>query len=110
MKTETLINVTVPLFLLSGMEKKDNNFVAKVVSHEGKALTLDVSGTEAKTEVADQKKYFKKGVSLIFNSDGLLIATEVEGSVYKASATERVAASPAPRSTGSNEYRKNKLF
>lgn len=108
--TQTLIKVTVPLFLLSGMSKKDDKFVATVVSHEGKDLVISVEGTEAKVSVDKQKNFFKKGIKLVFDGNGELTGIDGEGEIYQPSKTERVSAAPAPRSTGSNEYREAKLF
>lgn len=110
MNTETLITVSVPLFLLAGMAKKGDQFVATVVSHEGKELTLDVSGTVAKIQVANQKRFFRKNLGLVFNAEGALVDTNDSDDIYQPAPVQAVAAAPAPRSTGSNEYRTNKLF
>lgn len=108
--TEELIKVSVPMFLLAGMDQKGENFSAKVLSHEGTELQLEVGGVTTTTKVPNQKKHFKTNTVLIFDKDGALVGTGSTTDIYKKAAVTKVETAQAPRRTGSAGYRENKLF
>ena len=110
MNTENLIKITVPLFLLAGMNQKDGNFSAKVLSHEGSELQLEVGGTSVTTKVTNQKKHYKTNTVLIFSGEGELIGIESTGDAFKEAKKAAVATTTQSRGTGSRDYRDNKLF
>ena len=111
-KTENvLLDLSVPLFLLAGMDKHgDDLHAATVVSHTNKELKLDVSGSEVKAKVSATENHYKDGTRLVFNKDGKLVDVATQGQVFKKAEKAKGTTASSPSKTGSTDLRKNKLF
>lgn len=110
MKTDNLIAFSVPTFALTGMATIDGKPSAKVLSHDGKEIKLDVSGSQVVVGLVSKERY-AEGTILLFNDDGSVAGYEDNGKdvIVKPQKTTTKTAEHGARSSGSTQYRKDDI-
>lgn len=115
MKTDNLIAFSVPAFILSGMGMTDTEVngtkvllrAAKVISHDGKELKLNVSGSQIVIPLESETQY-SAGLTLLFDDQGAVYGYKDEGvAVVKPQVVETREAASTSRRSGSLDYRKD---